>query len=103
MELMTNELANSIPKLGSTEEIMNPEIVVHYFNPFGSGDWYVLEGEKQENNDWLFFGYVKSPITPDFDEYGYFTLNELAGIKLFGDCGIERDLYWTKKTVDEIM
>ena len=102
MELMTKEIAKIIPKLGSCEEIENPEIVVHYFNPFGSGDWYVLEGEEQNNGDWLFFGYVKSPLSPDFDEYGYFTLAELKSVKIFGDCGIERDMYWTKKTVKDI-
>ena len=102
MKLMTKELANTIPKLGSTEEITDPEIVAHYFNPFGNGDWYVIEGEKQTNEDWLFYGYVKSPINPAFDEYGYFTLNELESVKLFGGCGIERDLYWVNKTVEEI-
>lgn len=103
MKLMTTELEKIIPKLGSTEEEENPEIVVHYFNPFGNGDWYVLEGEKQENDDWLFFGYVKSPLNPAFDEYGFFTLKELESVKLFGGCGIERDLYWAKTTVKEIM
>ena len=102
MELMTKELASAIPKLGSTEEVSNPEIIVHYFNPFGSGDWYVLEGEEQEGGDWLFFGYVKSPIDPLFDEYGYFSLNELKSVRILGDCGIERDLYWTKKPINEI-
>lgn len=102
MELMTDEIAKIIPKLCSTEEVENPEIHVHYFNPYGAGDWYVLEGEEQKDGDWLFFGYVKSPITPDFDEYGYFTLNELKSVQVFKGCGIERDLYWIKKTVDEI-
>lgn len=102
MELMTKELASAIPKLGSTEEVKNPKIVAHYFNPFGNGDWYVLEGEEQTNGDWLFYGYVKSPLSPEYDEYGYFTLNQLKSVRLYGGCGIERDLYWTKKTVEEV-
>ena len=99
MKLMTKTLEKQIPKLRSTEFEENPKIKVHYFNPCGSGDWYVLEGEKQSDGDWLFFGYVKGL---GFDEFGYFTLNELKSVKLFAGLGIERDLYWTEKSVEDI-
>ena len=99
MKLMTKTVASKIPELRSMENVENPEIVLHYFNPCGSGDWYVLEGEKQENGDWLFFGYVKGL---GFDELGYFTLNELKSVQLPFGLGIERDLYWSVKTLDEV-
>lgn len=77
------------------------EVVVKFFNPYGLGSWYVLEAEKQADGDYLFFGYVESPIDPLFDEYGYFSLRELENLKIpiringevisYGS--LERDLY----------
>ena len=103
MKLMTKQLETNIPKIGSTEYVENPEIKTHYFNPCGRGDWYVLEGEKQTDGNWLFFGYVKSPITPDFDGLGYFTLKELDSVKLPFGLGIEREVYWNEKPLKEVM
>lgn len=103
MKMITKTLEKQIPRIGAIQFVENPKAIIHYFNPFGSGDWYVLEGEKQENGDWLFFGYVKSPLDPLFDEYGYFTLSELESVKIIGDYGIERDLYWTQTPIKEII
>ena len=96
MKLMTKTLEKSLNK-------KSDKVKAHYFNPLGRGDWYVLKGKKQENGDWLFYGYVKSPIDPLFDEYGYFTLNELESVKLPFGLGIERDLYWTECPVQEVI
>ena len=96
---MTKTLAKKIPELRSTENEENPKVVAHYFNPCGSGDWYVLEGEKQNDGNWLFFGYVKGL---GFDELGYFSLDELKSVKLPFGLGIERDLYWNEVTLDEV-
>ena len=84
MKLMTKEIEKRLPKLGSTENSDNPKIIAKFFDPFSSWTWYVTEGEKQEN-DWLFFGYVKG-----FEnELGYFGLNELQSVGR-----IERDRYF---------
>ena len=99
MKLMTKELEKKIPKLGSTENVENPKIVVHYFNPCGKGDWYVLEGREEENGDWLFFGWVDLFCK----ELGYFTLKELENVELPFGLGIERDLYWGEKSVNEVI
>lgn len=59
-------------------------IVVKYFNPFGGGTWLITEGEKQEDGDWMFFGYCHI-----FEwEWGYVRLSDLEKIGF-----IERDLY----------
>lgn len=73
-----------IPPIRATEFEENPKAVAHFFNLLGRGDWYVLEGEKRDDGDWLFFGYVKSPLGQDCDEYGYFTLSELESILVIG-------------------
>lgn len=83
MKLMTKEIEKKIPPMDSVDSD-NPKIAVKFFDPFSSWTWYVIEGEKQEN-DWLFFGYVKG-----FEnELGYFRLNELQSVGR-----IERDLYF---------
>ena len=73
------------------------KIVVKFFEPTGSWTWYVTEGEKQEDGDWLFFGLVDG-----FEkELGYFSLNELIGAKEgvrgLQSLPIERDKFWNKK------
>ena len=87
MQLMTKELEKRLEKfpLYSQDGKGNEAIIaVKYFNPFGSGTWLITEGEKQEDGDWMFFGYCHI-----FDwEWGYVMLSELEKIGF-----IERDLY----------
>ena len=98
MRLMTKELEKRFEKFplysqdGKGDEAI---IAVKYFNPFGSGTWLITEGEKQEDGDWMFFGYCHI-----FDwEWGYVMLSELEKIGF-----IERDLYLDNnaKVKDEI-
>ena len=114
MKLMTRELEEKIkdfPFYSQDGKGDDAIVAVKFFNPYGLGTWYVLEAEKQENGDYLFFGYVESPITPEFDEYGYFSLRELENLKIpikingvtvsYG--GIERDLYFESTRIGDIV
>ena len=77
----------------------NAEVVVKYFNPYGSGTWLITEGEKQKDGDWLLFG-----MCHIFEwEWGYIMLSELESVRVppFG-LGLERDLY-SSGTVAELM
>ena len=98
MKLMTKTLEAKIPEMGQFENDENPTIIAHYFNPIGQGDWYVIEGEKDETNNWMFYGLVDL----HFREYGYFSLKELENIKLPYGMGIERELYWNPITIKEL-
>ena len=98
MQLMTKELEKRYEKFplysqeGKGDEAI---IAVKYFNPFGSGTWLITEGEKQEDGDWMFFGYCHI-----FEwEWGYVMLSELEKIGF-----IERDLHLDDdaKVKDEI-
>lgn len=96
--LMTKELEKTLAKypIGSQDgKGMEAEVLVKYFNPAGAGTWLITEGEKQENGDWLFFGYCHI-----FEwEWGYVMLSELESVKLPFGLKIERELYDTGKTV----
>ena len=91
MILMTKELETKFDKyqLGSQEGLMEEaDVVVKYFNPCGAGTWIITEGEKQDDGDWLFFGYCHIVEW----EWGYVMLSDLENIKLPFGLSIERDL-----------
>ena len=102
MKLLTKEIESKIPALYANEN-KKPEdtpIIVKFFNPTGSWTWYVTEGQKQPDGNWLFFGYVRGMD----NELGYFQLNELQSFRGQFGLGIERDLHFGyKHTLAEAM
>lgn len=93
---LTKKQIESLPALYSQENEPNPKAYIHFFNPIGRGDWYAMEG-RQEGDDFLFFGYVRSPLGDDCDELGYFTLNQIK------DTGIiELDKHFEPVVISEI-
>lgn len=101
MKLLTKEIEKKFEKFpmrsqdGKGEDA---EVIVKYFNPYGVGTWLITEAEKQENGDWMLFGYCHIHEW----EWGYVMLSELQNLKIspFG-LGIERDLY-SHGTVKEL-
>jgi hypothetical protein len=87
-----------LPEIG-TQDGKDPEdvpIIVKFFDPMGSWRWYAIEGEK-EGDDYLFFGLVRGIET----ELRYFRLSDLTSIT--GRLPIERDLYFGKHTLAEVL
>ena len=84
--------------IGSQDGLMeDAEVIVKYFNPAGRGTWLITEGEKQEDGDWLLFGYCHI-----FEwEWGYVMLSELESIQLPFGLGIEREMYVTGGKVSD--
>jgi len=97
MKLLTEELKKKFPKLGANagkdpEEI---EVIAKFFDPTSSWTWYAIEFDGKDT----FFGFVRG-----FEnELGYFSLKELESIKGPFGLGIERDLYFGKHTLAEVM
>lgn len=100
MQLMTKEIEKAFAKypLYSQDGLgSNAKVVVKYFG--GQATWLITEGEKQDDGDWMFFGYVTLGFPDDFQrgkllwEWGYVTLSQLQEIRFrpFG-LGVERDL-----------
>lgn len=94
MLLMTKELEKKFEKypIGSQDgKGEEAEVVVKYFNPCGAGTWLITEGEKQDDGDWLLYGYCHI-----FEwEWGYVLLSELEQVKLPFGLDIEREMYVT--------
>lgn len=92
MKLMTKELETVLqkfPLLSQDGKGKNATVLVKYFNPCGAGTWLITEGEKQEDGDWLLFGYCHICVW----EWGYVSLRELESVSLPFGLTIERDLY----------
>lgn len=97
MKLMTKELEAQFAKQIGTDDKSEDEVLViaHYFA--GSWDWWATEYDPESRR---FFGLVRG-----FEiELGYFSLDEMeensCNVRPLG--GIERDLYWTPKSLADV-
>lgn len=100
MKLITKEIEAllSAAPLYSQEQTKNPPILVKFFTPWTNWTWYVVEGQKQADWDWEFFGMVHG-----FEkELGYFTLSELESLEGPGGLRVERDLYFTGHHLNDV-
>ena len=98
MKLLTKEIERKFESntLYSLDEKgidgMDAEVLVKYFNPCGAGTWLIVAAEKQEDGDYLLYGYCHI-----FEgEFGYVMLSELQNTKVnvFGcQLPLERDLH----------
>lgn len=100
MKLLTKEIEQMLEKFPLYSQEKKGEdatAICKFFNPIGSGTWYVLEGEKI-GDDWRFFG-----IAEIYErEYGYFMLSELESVQLPFGMGIERDIYFEPTKVKDL-
>lgn len=100
MKLMTKEIERKLEKrpFYSTEgKGLDAEVIVKFFSPVGAATWLIIEGEKQEDGDWLLYGYCC--IHYGEWEWGYVLLSELESIILPFGLRIERDRYIGDHTV----
>lgn len=84
MELIPQNLLKTIPKLYETEEQNNPIVYVKLF--LDGWTWHITELSIDGD---IAFGYVVSPFGA---ELGYFSLEEIKGIRGNLGLGVERDL-----------
>ena len=99
MKLLTQAIIRKLPKIYATESIPLEEkpIICKFFNPIGSGNWYVIEGEEKED-DFIFFGLVDLHE----QEFGYFSLRELESTRLPLGMKIARDINFENYKVKDI-
>ena len=101
MVLLTQENRAALPPLYATEGVEPAQKVVQvkFFNPCGRGTWYAVEFD----GDDTFFGYVVSNLGADCDEWGYFSLTELAQVRGPFGIGIERDRHFRPGPVPQLV
>jgi len=102
MKLMTKAIEKKLPAIGSTENIPaeQKKVICKFFAPITPWSWYVVEGKRRGNGDFLFFGYVEGQE----GEFGYFSLSELQEVRGMFGLGVERDLHLPKDlTLGDVM
>lgn len=96
MKLMTKAIENVIPALYE-QDGLGDDAIVHakFFTPDGSWTWYATEYDPAQR---MFFGLVKG-----FDaEYGYFSLDQLEGIRGGLGLPVERDMHFKPTKLGEV-
>lgn len=97
MMLMTQENRHQLPALGSQDGKGDEAIAyVKLFHPLSRYTFYVTEFD----GDDTLFGWCVSPLEPNYDEWGYASLNELQTTVAKG-LPMERDRYFTPSPVRE--
>lgn len=62
MKLLTKELEKKFekyPLYSQDGKGLDAEVIAKFYNPYGHGTWLITEGDKQEDGDYLMFGYVQ--------------------------------------------
>ena len=96
-KMLTAEIIKKTPGLYATEGTTwaNKKATAKFFNPCGSGTWYMIEMDKETDEC---FGMCHIHEW----EAGYFSIKELEKIKLRFGLYIERDIYFTPCKLSEI-
>ncbi len=97
MKLLTKAIINKLPALYAQEDMGDDAIVhVKFFTPSAGATWYITEYDGKDT----FFGLAD--LGMGCQELGYISKSELEAIKLPMGLSVERDMYFTPKTLGEI-
>lgn len=94
-KLLTKEIEKLIAKYPYRSQDgkgLDAKVLVKYFLPCGAHTWYITEGEKLENGDYILYGWVNFGYGYEF---GPVLLSELENTEvnfLWGYVQIERDI-----------
>ena len=102
MKLLTKEILSKTPDLMDNDglDANKVKVTAKFFDPTGSFTWFLTEIDKKDNN--TCFGFVTSEFCPE-GELGYFTINELESVVGQMNLGIERDKFFSPKTLMDVM
>ncbi|RNC81380.1 MAG: DUF2958 domain-containing protein [Phycisphaera sp.] len=91
-----------MPALYATEHLPWRDKIIYEHFFIGGSDWYAAECDPVER---VCFGYAILNLDYQNAEWGYFSLGELASIKIRG-VEVDRDLHWRPRpagTIDDIV
>ena len=97
MELLPKSLEQRFQEVGCQDgKGFDAVVIAKYFSPTTYWTWYATEYLSEERN---FFGYVVGHEK----EWGYFNLDELKTVKGPLGLGIERDLYFKERPLNQVL
>ena len=87
MKLLTDKIKKDAKKQYKLGSDLTQMVVAKFFNPVGSGTWYLMNMDEDEDYCWGIVDWMAC-------EMGSFSMNELESVELPYGLGIERDLYF---------
>lgn len=119
MKLITKEIQRRMPMLYAQEGMgMDAQVHLKLFTPFGRGTWFATEGAAVLEDgtevpmtdpravgavDFNLFGYHLSNLGGVYDEWCYFALSQLEGLKRGPLALVERDRHFPQQTVADAL
>ena len=100
-QMLPDSIKEQFKAIGTTAETPTEEIMVicKWFNPSGSGTWYLYEMEEDEEIFWCYANLGD----PRFAECGTVSFTELAEFEGMFGLHIERDIHFKPMKLKEIM
>lgn len=93
-KLMTKQIEKLIdkyPYLSQDGKGLDAKILVKYFLPCSAATWYITEGEKTENGDYILYGWCNLGYGFEFGSVMFSELKSLKKKFLYSYVYIERD------------
>ena len=94
MKLITPELEAQFKEFEKQQTTENPVFIAKFFNPVGTQTWYARSYDSKTR---CCYGYVTGMA---YDEFGYFSIDELEALRLPFGARIERDEYFDVMSFD---
>src|SRR5262245_20715289 len=98
MQLLSQELRQSLPVLSAQETIPDPIVHARFLTPDSNWTGLFTEGSP-EGDDFIFFGYVCGFE----EEWGYFSLRDLESARGPMHLPIERDLFFRPAPLSQVV
>ena len=87
MKLLTKKIIKKAKEQYKLQSDLEQMVVAKFFNPVGSGVWYLMNMAEDEDYCWGIVDWMAC-------EMGSFSMKELESVELAYGLGIERDLYF---------
>ena len=94
MQLLTKDLRKTLPRIGESDADGEAIARVKFFTPDSSWTWYASEFDGEDT----FYGLVDGIAL----EFGYFSLQELESVRGHLGLPIERDRFFTPRSLNEL-
>ena len=102
MKLLTKAIEAALEKAPHDQPPAKTKVVVKYFTPDAGASWFITEGERLEDDDWLLFGFADLG-DPQMAELGSVLLSQLAEIRGGLGLPVERDMYYPDTTLADVL
>ena len=102
MKLLTKAIEAALEKAPHDQPPATTKVILKLFTPDASATWYITEGRRLEDDDWLLFGFADLGDR-EMAELGSVLLSQIESVR--GGLGLkpERDMYYPDTTLADVL